>query len=311
MPELLSLGECMIELFADRPLAEATTLIKTFGGDTCNALVAAARLGTSTGFITRVGDDPFRDFLLHAWRREGIDTSLCRIVPGFNGLYLIALGNNGAREFIYYRSGSAASTLEPADLDQEALRQCRMLLVSGISQAISVTARAAVQVASGIVHRHGGDVAYDPNFRPRLWNAEEARAALTALLPTIAIALPSAPEESDLLLGVTDPAEIADFYLSHGVKIVAVKCGERGVFVADEGASCWVEAVPPRQVIDTSGAGDTFNGAFLHAILRGFSLRTAAQLGATAASLKVEGRGAVASQPRGPQVWERLKAYYG
>src|SRR5579859_1405923 len=101
MPDLLAFGECMVEMFADEPLAEARIFTKTFGGDSCNAAVAAARLGTSTGYLTRVGDDPFGPFLLNAWRRHGLDTSHCRLVPGFNGVYFIALTPEGERQFTY------------------------------------------------------------------------------------------------------------------------------------------------------------------------------------------------------------------
>ncbi|MCL4544579.1 MAG: sugar kinase [Chloroflexi bacterium] len=311
MPDLLSVGECMVELFAQVPLAEATSFTKTYGGDTCNALVAASRLGSSVGFITRVGDDPFRSYLLSSWQAEGIDTSWCRVTAGCNGLYLISQQPQGEREFIYYRKGSAASTLEPGDLDQDALKRARLLLFSGITQAISASARATALRASEIVRAAGGDVAFDLNFRPRLWTATEARAALEEVLPFVSIALPSAPEETVAVLGLSDPAEVARFFLSKGVACAAVKLGSQGVLVADSKRSMFVAAVSPSRIVDTSGAGDTFNGAFLHGLLAGKSLEYAARVGVVAASLKVEGRGAIASQPSAGAIWERYRAIYG
>lgn len=308
MPELLALGECMVELFADEPLAEAPAFVKTFGGDTCNVLVAAARLGTSTGFLTRVGDDPFGPFLLAAWQAEGIDTTGARLVPGFNGLYLISLLPGGEREFVYYRAGSAASTIEPADLDEAAIAGARLLHLSGITQAISPSARATALVAARIARRHGVLVSFDPNVRPRLWPLEQARAALAELLPYVDILLPSAPDESALLLGERDPERVAAHFAGAGVGLVVVKCGAEGVLIAESGALSRVPAHLPEVVRDTSGAGDVFNGAFLHGLLRGLPPERAARLGVVAAGLKVRGRGAIASQPRREEILALVEA---
>ena len=136
MPDIISLGECMVELHSEEPIARAGSFHKAYGGDALNTLVAAARLGAGTGFVTRVGDDPFAPFLLEAWRAEGIDVSHARLVEGFNGLYFISLLPGGEREFTYYRHGSAASTMTPADLDPAYIGGARVLHVSGISQAI-------------------------------------------------------------------------------------------------------------------------------------------------------------------------------
>src|SRR3972149_1098464 len=127
MPDIISLGECMVELHSEEPIARADSFHKAYGGDTLNTLVAAPRLGPGTGFVTRVGDDPFAPFLLEAWRAEGIDVSHARLVEGFNGLYLISLLPGGEREFTYYRNGSAASTMTPADLDPSYLGGARGL----------------------------------------------------------------------------------------------------------------------------------------------------------------------------------------
>ena len=90
MPEIVSLGECMIELFSEQPMEEAETFQRSLAGDSLNILVAAARLGTTTGYITRVGDDPFGGYLLNAWRNKGIDVSQVKVVAGFNAVHFIA-----------------------------------------------------------------------------------------------------------------------------------------------------------------------------------------------------------------------------
>ncbi|MCX6020240.1 MAG: PfkB family carbohydrate kinase, partial [Chloroflexi bacterium] len=132
MPDMLALGECMVELFCDGPISAAPVFHKSFGGDTLNTLAAAARLGASTGYLTRVGDDPFGSYLLDAWAAEGIATERAHRVPGFNGLYFISLLEGGEREFTYYRAGSAASTMTPGDFPPAAFAGARLLHVSGI-----------------------------------------------------------------------------------------------------------------------------------------------------------------------------------
>ena len=308
MPDLLALGECMVELFSEEPLAEAPAFVKTFGGDTCNVLVAAARLGASTGFITRVGDDPFAPFLRQSWQAEGIDVSQARVVEGFNGLYLISLLPGGEREFVYYRRGSAASTMQPTDLDEQVIAAARVLHISGISQAISPSCRATVLAAAQMAQRHGVQVAFDPNLRLRLWSLAEAQEALAELLPFVDIMLPSAPDEAASLIGEGDPARIAAYFLEAGVPLVAVKCGAAGVLVAQGKERTWVPAYVPEEVRDTSGAGDVFDGAFLYGLLTGITSARAARLGVVAAGLKLRGRGAIAGQPHREEILLHIEA---
>ena len=117
MPDLISIGECMIELFSEEPIEEADTFTRSLAGDSFNICVAAQRLDTSSGYITRLGDDPFAAYLLNTWNSLGIDTSQIKTVAGFNAVHFVALMPDGDREFVYYRGGSAPTTLEPGDLD--------------------------------------------------------------------------------------------------------------------------------------------------------------------------------------------------
>lgn len=172
--DLIGLGEGMVELWSSEPLGRAGELRRAYGGDVLNSLVMASRLGRRVGFVSRVGDDPFGESLLEAWRAEGVDLASCPLVPGVNGVYFISRLPGGEREFSYRRSGSAASRLETSDVDEEYLSQSRVLLLSGITQAISATAQAASFRAAQVARELGVVVAYDPNYRPALW-AERAK----------------------------------------------------------------------------------------------------------------------------------------
>lgn len=309
MPQIVALGECMVELYAEGPLTQAETLHRAYGGDTLNVLVAAARLGSTTGYITRVGNDPFAPFLLESWQREGINTSQVRVVEGQNGLYIIFSDEAGRRDFLYYRRGSAASTLSPQDLDEDYLAGARILHLSGITQAISESARHTALVAAQLAHRLGVAVSYDINFRPRLWSAAQAREAFEELLPYLSICLPSVPGDSQPLFGLEDAVAVADYLRGRGIEIVAAKNGLVGAVVVGPQERASLPPWEPPRVVDTTGAGDAFAGGFLHGLVQGLSPVAAARLGIVTAGLKVGGRGAVTSLPQREQVMAALTAW--
>lgn len=305
--DIISIGECMVELFSSEPLASATSFRKSYGGDALNLLVAASRLGSSTSFVSRLGDDPFAAYLLESWQAEGIDTSQVKLAPGFNGLYFVSLLAGGEREFTYYRKGSAASTMDPGDLDPAALRQCKLLHVSGITQAISPTCRAAVLEAVRLAKEGGALVSYDPNFRPKLWSIEEARQGLEEVLPYTDIILPNAPTETEQLVAKPSPHAAIHYFRERGVKVIAIKLGPWGCALGAQGHIAIIPAIAPRGVLDTTGAGDAFNGGFLHGLVRGLDPWEAARIGVVVSGLKVAGRGAVASLPSKREVEEVLQ----
>ena len=287
----------MIEMFCEGTLAQSDTFTRTFAGDTMNMLVAASRLGAKTGFITHVGNDPFQDFLNEAWRSEGIDLRCATPLDRPNGLYFISILPGGEREFTYYRSGSAASFLEPGDIDPDYIGSTKVVYATGISQAISKSSRAAVLKAFKIAREHNVTTAFDTNLRLGLWSLEEARDALDEIIPYVNILLPSAPEESEALFGTDDAREVIESARRRGVDLVAVKCGASGAVlgVGDE-----IQVLPayiPDIVSDTSGAGDVFNGALLYGLTNGMSALESATLGTVMAGLKIRGRGATYSIP--------------
>jgi len=301
--DIVSIGECMVEFSCEGSLSEATTFTKTFGGDTMNLLVAANRLGARTGYLTRVGEDPFAPFLLSSWQSEGVDTSRVKTVEGFNGIYFISILPGGERVFTYYRKGSAASTLEPSDLDPAYIASAKILHLSGITQALSPSCRATALEAAKVAKNSGRIVAYDPNFRPRLWSVEEGRRGFAELLPYIDVILPSAPEEVTHLLGTSSPKEAIFALWTKGVETVVVKLGQEGCLVGASGMTAHIPAYSPGSVVDSTGAGDAFGGAFLYGVLQGYPPLQAARLGAITAGLKLKGRGAIASLPTREEVY--------
>lgn len=302
--DIISIGECMIEMFCEGPLSKSDTFTKTYAGDTMNMLVSASRLGAKTGYITHVGDDPFKDFLLDAWAAEGIDLTCATPLDRPSGLYFISILPRGEREFTYYRAGSAASCLCPEDIDPAYMSKTKFVYASGISQAISPSSRAAVLKAFQVAKELGVTVAFDTNLRLKLWSLDDAKAALDEILPYVDILLPSAPEEIEQLFDTKDPNVVIRMMWDRGVDLVAVKSGGDGVILGTNQEIHAIPAYKPDVVADTSGAGDVFNGGLLYGLSTGMSPVEAARLGTIIAGLKVRGRGATFSIPRREEVFE-------
>lgn len=303
--DLLGLGECMVELLGHGPIGQVNSLRRGYGGDVLNALVAAARLGGRCGFISRVGKDPFGPALREAWQQEGIDLQHAPLVPGDNGVYFISVNAQGEREFSYRRDGSPASMLSAEALDAGYLADSHMLLLSGISQALSPSVRAATLAAAQMARQHGVLVAFDPNYRPRLWQAHgglaAAQQALQDIAPWVDWLLPSHP--ADTLLVDASAAAAADDDLSAAADAieafgalapqVALKLGPQGCLLRTPGARQHVEGVAARLVLDTTGAGDLWNGSFLMSLREGQLPPQAALRAHRLAARKLAFRGAI------------------
>lgn len=290
----------MVELWSDQPLSETPTLNVAYGGDVLNSLVTASRLGAQVGLVTRVGTDPFGPGLLRAWQAEGIDVRSAPLVPGENGVYFISVQADGEREFTYRRTGSAASAMRPEDLNPTYLESARIVLLSGITQAISDTAEATTMEAARVARAAGVQVAYDPNYRANLWakrgGLAAAQRAAQSLLPLVDILLPSHPADHGLV-NASPGEDTLERYLNCA-PLVAVKRGEEGVTLAEGECVTHVPAVPAAHVRDTTGAGDAWNGAFLYALTQQRGLLEAARLANSVASQTLAYRGAI--PPRSP-----------
>jgi 2-dehydro-3-deoxygluconokinase len=297
----VAVGECMVELFAEdpAPLGVAERFRCTFGGDAVQAALAATNLGSPSAVATVAGDDAFADPLLRWLERMGISSDLVVRRGGFTGLYLISLDAAGERSFVYYRRGSAAATIDAADVAWT--EPPEVVLVSGITQAVSESSHLAALEAARRTRSGGGLVVFDVNFRSRLWGPDEARAAFEEMLPLVDVLRLSAPEETMLVISEEGPAAAARALAGRGVPTGLVGCGADGAVVASGGR---VERVPAPAVecIDSTGAGDALTGAFVHGLLSGMDVVEAARLGVAAGSLTVTRRGGASSIPGGAEV---------
>jgi 2-dehydro-3-deoxygluconokinase len=306
--DVCGLGEAMVEFNQTRP--QTPDFLQGFGGDTSNATIAAARAGARCNYLTRLGADTFGESLQALWHAEGVDTGGVAVAAGEDtGLYFVTHGPAG-HQFSYRRAGSAASRMSPTWLDEapvaERVQHSHWLHVSGISLAISASACDTVLAAQSIARRSGTRVSLDANLRLKLWPLPRARACLTAALANCDLFLPSL-EDMQALSDLDAPDAIVDWCHAHGAQDVVLKLGPEGALVSSGGTR---QRVPGRRatLVDATGAGDCFSGNLLARLCAGDDLFTAARWANVAASLAVQGHGAVAPLPRAEQVRALLAA---
>lgn len=281
--DVLTLGESMALLAAQEagPLHEVTHFRRHVAGAETNVAIGLARLGLRVGWLSRLGQDAFGDFVLGAVRGEGVDVShVARDASRSTGFMLKGRTLDGSDPAIdYYRRGSAASALSLADFDADWFASARHLHATGISPALSPATAELVVHAMRFMRSQGRSVSFDPNLRPRLWPSQAAmRAQLNALALQADWVLPGLAE-GRLLTGAQEPAGIARFYRNQGVQAVVIKLGAEGAYVASEGFEGVVPGVRVAQVVDTVGAGDGFAAGLLSARLEGLGWERAAARG--------------------------------
>ena len=278
--------------------------LQGFGGDTSNAVIAAARAGAKAAYLTRLGQDKFADALLDLWQREGVDSgAIERDASAPTGIYFVTHGPAG-HEFSYLRAGSAASRMTPDWLTHgpagAQIAHAKVLHASGISMAISPSARDTVLAAMRWARTQQTLVSFDSNLRLKLWSLDDARQGISQAVALCDLFLPSL-EDMTALTGLSDPDQIVDWGHQQGARTVVLKLGAEGALVSDGARR---ERVPGRPVplVDATGAGDCFCGNLLARLTQGDDVFQAARYANAAASLAVQGFGAVAPLPTAAQV---------
>ncbi len=239
-----------------------------------------------------------------------MDTRWISRGDGSTGAYAVGADPSGERAFAYMRYGSAASRMTAEDVDRSPAARARVLVVGGITAALSDSCADAVRHAAERAHAAGGIVVYDPNFRSRLTSRQAARAVLDAVAPYTTLLKISSPGDSSALLGTADPDETIKICRDLGAAAVAVTQGPDGVLLdSGDGVRITVPAVPAATVVDQTGAGDNFTGALAAWLARGATLPTAVRAGTAAASISLAGQGGTGRVATPAEIEELLRAH--
>ena len=309
--DIVALGEAMVEFnqTSNQSADEPPSYLQGFGGDTSNAAIAAARAGARVAYLSRLGTDRWGDRLMALWQRENVDTtSVLRDAQAPTGMYFVSHDAQG-HHFSYARAGSAASRMQSQDVAQhwgEAIAQSQWLHLSGISLAISASACDAAFAAMRLARSTGTQVALDSNLRLSLWPLDRAQACIRQAVSLCDLFLPSL-EDMTALTGLTQAQEIIDWSHAQGAVNVVLKLGADGALASDGHQQCRVPGHAV-QALDATGAGDCFAGNLLARLACGESLWDATAYANVAASLSVQGYGAVAPLPQGEAVLKVLNA---
>lgn len=270
MGVLLTAGEAMLTVAALRvgPLASGAPASLGVAGSEATVAIGAARLGHDAVWLSRLGDDEPGDAVLRAVRSEGVRTLVVRDTDLPTGLMLSSRRVAGSRGVQYYRAGSAASALSPEDAADAPLSGVDLVHLSGITPALSASARAFAYALLERARAAGAEVSIDLNHRRRLWSDAEATPVLRDLAARADIVFAS-DDEARLVLDApaADEGALAEGLRDLGPRVAVVTAGARGAWYHD-GRPGRQRAVEVEEV-DPFGAGDAFVAGFLAGRLDG------------------------------------------
>jgi 5-dehydro-2-deoxygluconokinase len=287
--DLITMGRVGVDLYPEQigvSLADVRTFRKSLGGSPTNVAVAAARLGASAAVVTKVGDDPFGPYVRRAIEEFGVDARWVGTHPTLRTpLVFCEIYPPDHFPLLFYREPAAPDmTIEPGDLDIDAIRAARVLWTTGTglsaepSRTTTLTAlRARAAAPAGAITIH------DLDHRPMFWDdeADAGRWAREALChATVAV---GNRDEVAVAVGTRDPLDASAALLELGVQIAIVKRGPDGVLVRTADRVVEVDPVPA-EVVCGLGAGDAFGGALAYALVQGWDIERAVRLANAAGS---------------------------
>lgn len=315
MYDIVALGEVLIDFTNNGYSASGMRLFEQNpGGAPANMLTAATKLGLSTAFIGKVGTDMHGQFLKEVLEQQGIDTKGMILDPNFfTTLAFVELKKNGERVFSFARKPGADTMLTKEDLNQDLLTNTKVFHFGSLSLT-NDPSKTATYEAIRIAKDAGAIISYDPNYRAPLWENEKvAIEMMREPIPYVDM-MKISDEETELLTGQVDPEAAAEILISQGVKVVVVTLGEQGALVRIKDGSHIVAGFKS-QVVDTTGAGDSFWGSFVQQVLgtkKAVEELTLEELSKcvtyanAVASICVSKRGAIPAMPTKEEVEKRL-----
>ena len=315
MYKITALGEALID-FTPSGVSQAGMRVfeQNPGGAPANALAVFAKFGEKAAFIGKVGNDMHGQFLKETMRNAGIDTKGLIISDDvFTTLAFVSLNDKGEREFSFARKPGADTCLMKEEVDVSIIENTDIFHVGSLSLT-DEPSRSATFYALEKAKKFGKIISYDPNYRALLWDSKEkAIEGMRSLLDYVDV-MKLSDEETFLLTDIEEPQAAAKALLNKGISIVAVTLGADGAYICTKEGGAFVAGFAS-DVVDTTGAGDSFWGGFLYRLSKSgkcpeeVSLEEAkefARFGNAVASLCVEKRGGIPAIPDMEQVLKRL-----
>lgn len=307
MSEVILFGEPMVMFVAktEGELHEVEEFTRMLAGAEVNVAIGLKRLEHSVSYVTKLGEDPFGTYIENKLKAEGLDAQISKDGGHFTGYQLKNKVTEGDPQVFYFRRNSAASCLSEADIEKVNLEGAKVLHITGIPPALSLSCRKATYRLIERARENGMLVSFDPNLRPGLWESKEVMIETINDIASKADLVLPGTGEGLILMGSDKPEEIAAFYRKKGARMVIVKAGAKGAYVDSEDGKRFYPGYKVKEVVDTVGAGDGFAVGVLSAYLEGLSEEEMADRGNAIGSIQVS----VASDNEGLPTREELDAY--
>lgn len=302
----------------NKPLSQSANFNKYLGGSPANIAVGMARLGNKVGFLAKVSDDQFGDFVTEFFGQEGIDCShITRCANGEKlGLTFTEILSPTQSSILMYREGVADLQLSVDDVDEAYVASAKALLISGTALCISPTREAALK-ALAFAKRNNVAVIFDADYRAYTWKNKDEITLYTSLAAEKADIIMGSREEFDLmerLLGLdgTDEAS-AEYWLKKGAQILVIKHGKEGSYAYSETENYRVRPFPVN-ALKGFGGGDGYASSFLHSLMAGKPLAESLENGSASAAMLVASHACSKDMPTEEQLHSFVceeKAKYG
>ena len=308
--DVISMGETMI-LFtphSNGKMRYAKDFSSKIAGAESNTLIALSKLGYQTGWVSRLGKDELGERILSSIKGEGIDVR--HVIFDDNaptGLFLKQKTNEMNSKVFYYRQGSAASFMNPHDMNEEYISSAKYLYVTGITPALSDSCHEAVFQAMKAAKKNGVKIVFDPNLRKTLWDESAARQTLIKMATYADIVLP-VMNEGQFLFEKDNPEDIASAFHQLGAELVVIKLGEEGAYYSTKNESAYVEGFKVARVIDPVGAGDGFAAGILSGLIDKSSLKETVRRGCAIGAMVVTVEGDIEGLPDKKELYEFMNA---
>ena len=315
MFDVIALGEILIDFTpCGKSQAGQNLFEQNPGGAPANVLTCLSKCGKKTAFIGKIGKDMHGAFLKSVLEENQICVDgVIEDDNAFTTLAFVALSDSGERSFSFARKPGADTCLTPEEVNADMIAQSKIFHLGSLSLTAEPV-KSATFKALDLAKENGCIISYDPNYRAPLWDSKDAAIeGMRSILSYIDV-MKLSDEETELLTGVVEPEAAAKKLLDMGVKVVAVTLGAEGALVCTKEGNTVVPGYKANMV-DTTGAGDSFWGGFLNQLLESgkrpeeVTLEEAASFakyGNAVASICVERRGAIPAMPTPEEIKARL-----
>lgn len=306
--DIIAIGRACIDLNAteyNRPMEETMSFTKYVGGSPANVAIGSSKLGLKAGFIGKIPDDQHGNFIETYMRDVGIDTSNMVVDKDGHkaGLTFTEIKSPEECSILMYRQDVADLYLAPNEVDENYIKQAKILLVSGTALAQSPS-REAVLKAVGLAQKNDVKVIFELDYRPYTWDSREETAVYYSLVA----------EQSDVVIGTRDEYDMMENQdggeneqtikqlFKHTPDLIVIKHGVEGSYAYTKSGETYRSQAYKTKVLKTFGAGDSYASAFLYALINGKDIETALKYGSASAAIVVSKHSSSEAMPTSQEI---------